>query len=86
LASSGPQKALGDFHEFGFAVTDPELREVRHDIVSQNVENGFSGVFRVPNTDLTQERIAVATDYFRRIDSGDPTIVEETPKGPWRLP
>jgi hypothetical protein len=35
-----PQQALGDFHEFGFAVTDPELREVRHDIISQNVENG----------------------------------------------
>ena len=30
----------------------------------------------MPNTDLTQERIAVATDYFRKIDSGDPTILD----------
>lgn len=35
-----PQQTLGDFHEFGFAISNSELREVRHDIVSQNVENG----------------------------------------------
>ena len=30
----------------------------------------------MPNTELTQERIAIATDYFRKIDSGDPTILD----------
>ena len=30
----------------------------------------------MPNAELTQERIAVATDYFRKIDSGDPTILD----------
>ena len=30
----------------------------------------------MPNAELTQDRIAVATDYFRKIDSGDPTILD----------
>ena len=30
----------------------------------------------MPNAELTQDRIAVATSYFRTIDSGDPTILD----------
>lgn len=30
----------------------------------------------MPNAELTQDRIAVATNYFRKIDSGDPTILD----------
>ncbi|MEF3366821.1 nuclear transport factor 2 family protein [Methylocystis sp. 9N] len=30
----------------------------------------------MPDSALTRKRIDVATDYFRKIDSGDPTIVD----------